>query len=393
MKSYIYFIVFVLCASMNLLQAQGEFQLTPKDSIVKSSWMFGIGYNIVDDSGDVFDELLSFGEQWNALPYPSRVSIGRYFESGIGIEAIGSYNKYKVGKFIDGRTNLEESHYYGLDARLTYDLNKIIGQTGWFDPYLGVGAGYTEANNEPRATYNAVVGFRTWFSNRIGLDFSSSGKWAANNDEATNHLQHAAGVVYQFGIKKGLSKKGAEKLALMEEMAQNLEKEKDSLAAIQQREREQAALAARLAKEKEQALLAAAKKAKIDAENQRKAKIKTEIDNLGFAYFDLNSSYLNLKSKKVLDGLALILQKYPELELKISSYTDSRGASAYNDWLSQRRVDRTKAYLLKKGVEASRLTTEAYGESLLLNECDDNTYCSEEKHQVNRRSEFVITKF
>nr|MUH41062.1 OmpA family protein [Zobellia laminariae] len=384
--------VLLLCVSFNLLQAQEELQLTEKDSLVKSSWMFGLGYNIVDDSGDVFHELFSFGKQWNTLAYPSRVSIGRYFKSGIGVEAIGSYNKYKVGKFIDGGTNLEETDYYGLDARLTYDLNKLIGETGWFDPYLGVGAGYTEANNQSRATYNAVVGFRTWFSDRIGLDFSSSGKWAANNDNATNHLQHAAGIVYQFGIEKGLSKKGEAKLALIEEMADKRQKEQDSIASVQ-REKEQAALAARLAKEREEASLAAAEKAKVDAKKQRELDIKREIDALGLAYFDLNSSYLNVKSKKVLDGLALVLQKHTELELKISSYTDSRGTSKYNNWLSERRVNRTKEYLVKKGIDVSRLQTEAYGETHLLNECDDNTFCEEEKHQENRRSEFGITKF
>ena len=392
MKTFTHYVVLLLCVSFNLLQAQEELQLTEKDSLVKSSWMFGLGYNIVDDSGDVFHELFSFGKQWNTLAYPSRVSIGRYFKSGIGVEAIGSYNKYKVGKFIDGGTNLEETDYYGLDARLTYDLNKLIGETGWFDPYLGVGAGYTEANNQSRATYNAVVGFRTWFSDRIGLDFSSSGKWAANNDNATNHLQHAAGIVYQFGIEKGLSKKGEAKLALIEEMAEKRQKEQDSIAAVQ-REKEQAALAARLAKEREEASLAAAEKAKVDAKKQRELDIKREIDALGLAYFDLNSSYLNVKSKKVLDGLALVLQKHTELELKISSYTDSRGTSKYNNWLSERRVNRTKEYLVKKGIDVSRLQTEAYGETHLLNECDDNTFCEEEKHQENRRSEFEITKF
>ncbi|MDO6518293.1 OmpA family protein [Zobellia uliginosa] len=392
MKPHIKYMVLLLCATANLLQAQEEPKLIAKDSIVKSSWIIGLGYNIVDDSGDVFDELLAPGDQWNVLPYPSRISIGRYFGSGIGIEAIGTYNKYAVGKFIDGRTNLEETDYYGIDARLTYDLNKIIGQTGWFDPYLGVGAGYTEANNEPRATYNAVVGFRTWFSDRFGLDFSSSGKWAANNDQATNHLQHAAGVVYQFGITKGLSKKGEAKLALIEELDAQRQKQQDSIAAAE-REREEAALAARLAKEKEEARLAAAEKARLDALKQRETEIRNEIDALGFAYFDLNSSYLNAKSKKVLDGLADILAKYPELELQISSHTDSRGTSAYNDWLSERRVTHTKAYLVKRGVSAERLETEAYGETHLLNECDDKTYCDEEKHQENRRSEFVITKF
>ncbi|CAM3344504.1 OmpA family protein [Zobellia roscoffensis] len=392
MKTYAHYMVLLLCASFNLLQAQEELQLTKKDSIVKSSWMFGLGYNVVDDSGDVFDDLFSYGEQWNTLSYPSRISIGRYFKSGIGVEAVGSYNKYKVGKLIDGRINLEESHYYGLDARLTYDLNKLIGETGWFDPYLGVGAGYTEADNEPRATYNAVVGFRAWFSDRIGLDLSSSGKWAANNDDATNHLQHAVGVVYQFGIERGLSKKGEEKLALIEAFAEKRQKEQDSIAAVQ-REKEQANIAARLVKEREQARLAAVEKAKLDAKKQKESKIKSEIDNLGFAYFDLNSSYLNSKSKSVLDGLAQVLLKYPDLELKITSHTDSRGASTYNDWLSERRVARTRDYLIKKGVDTHRLKIEAYGESRLLNECDDSTYCKEEKHQINRRSEFIITKF
>ncbi|WP_276166268.1 OmpA family protein [Zobellia alginiliquefaciens] len=392
MKTYTHYVALLLCASFNLLQAQEELKLTQKDSIVKSSWMFGVGYNVVDDSGDVFDDLFSYSEQWNTLSYPSRLSIGRYFKSGIGVEAIGSYNKYRVGKLIDGRINLEESHYYSLDARLSYDLNKLIGETGWFDPYLGVGAGYTEADNKPRTTYNAVVGFRTWFSDRIGLDLSSSGKWAVNNDKATNHLQHAIGVVYQFGIEKGLSKKGEEKLALLEELAAKRQKEQDSIAAVQ-REKEQAAIAARLAKEKEQARLAAVEKAKLDAKKQQELKIKTEIDNLGFAYFDLNSSYLNAESKSVLDGLAQILRKYPDLELKISSHTDSRGASTYNDWLSERRVVRTRDYLIKIGIDINRLQTEAYGESHLLNECDDSTYCKEEKHQINRRSEFIITKF
>ena len=150
------------------------------------------------------------------LAYPTRASIGRYFKSGIGVEGFASYNKYKVGKFIDGETNLVETDYFGLDARLSYDLNKIVGETAWFDPYIGVGLGYTDANNQPRGTYNAVVGFRTWFTDQWGLDLSSSGKWAIGDTGATNHLQHAAGVVYRFGIEKGLSKKGEEKLAMIQ---------------------------------------------------------------------------------------------------------------------------------------------------------------------------------
>jgi outer membrane protein OmpA-like peptidoglycan-associated protein len=381
----------LVCLALTPVTAQEIPQLTSKDSIVQSSWMFGLGYNIVDDSGDVFDDLFAINTQWNTLAYPNRISIGRYFKNGIGLEAIGTYNKYKVGKIIDGRVNAEESDYLGLDARVSYDLNKIIGETAWFDPYVGVGLGYTDANNTSRSTYNAVIGFRTWFSDRWGLDLSSSGKWRTGN-KGTNHIQHAAGVVYRFGIQKGLSKKGIEKLALIEALEAEKQRVNDSLAAVE-REKEALALAERLAKEKENARLAAAEKAKLDAENKRKQDLRDKIDALGYVYFDLNSSFINKKSKDILDALTLILNENPELNLRVASHTDSRGRSGYNKWLSERRVKRTVDYLVSKGIVDTRLQAEAYGEENLLNECNDDTYCPEEKHKINRRSEFSITDF
>ncbi|HET8735900.1 MAG TPA: OmpA family protein [Pricia sp.] len=385
------------CLFHTTLFSQDETQqqalpLTSKDSIVESAWMIGLGYNFVDDSGDMLDELFSFDEQWNAVPYPSRVSIGRYFKSGIGIEGIVTYNKYKVGKLIDGVTNLEEKDYFGLDARLSYDLNTLIGETAWFDPYVGVGLGYTGTNSQPRGTYNAVIGFRTWFSDRWGLDLNSSGKWSMGNGSATNHLQHAAGVVYRFGIEKDLSEKGAEKLALIEALDAEKQRKQDSIAAAA-RAREDAALAERLAKEKEAAQLAAAEKAKKDAEDRRKRAIEDEIEALGFVYFDLNSSYLGAKSKDVLDGISLLLKEYEGVTLKVGSHADSRGTSSYNDWLSKQRVERTVAYLVQQGIAPERLVPESYGEEKLRNECDDNTYCPEEKHRMNRRSEFEVLSF
>lgn len=216
MKTAKYLSFLLVLFLVNSTFAQEELQITAKDSIVQSSWIFGIGINAVDDSGNVFDGLFNVGQEWNMVPFPSRVSIGRYFKNGLGIEAIGTYNRYKEGNIVDGIVNPVDIDYYGLDARLTYDLNNIVGQTGWFDPYVGIGAGYTDANNQGRGTYNAVVGFRTWFSDRWGLDFNSTGKWAMSQGEgATNHIQHAAGVVYQFGIEKGLSKRGEEKLELL----------------------------------------------------------------------------------------------------------------------------------------------------------------------------------
>tara|TARA_R110002050_G_scaffold23654_1_gene63257 strand:+ start:412 stop:1593 length:1182 start_codon:yes stop_codon:yes gene_type:complete len=388
----IFSFIFLLMLS-SVTFAQDELQITAKDSIVQSSWIVGIGLNAVDDSGNVFDGIFNVGKEWNIVPFPSRVNIGRYFKNGLGLEAIGAYNTYMEGNIIDGNVISEDIDYYSFDGRITYDLNKIIGQTGWFDPYVGIGAGYTDANNKGRGTYNAVVGFRTWFSDRWGLDFNSSGKWAMSQaDGATNHIQHAAGVVYQFGIEKGLSKRGEEKLELLAAIEKEKQRQQDSINEVN-RLKDEALLAERLKKQQEADALAAAEKAKIDVLNKKREEIKSRIESLGNVYFALNSSVVNTSSKKVLDSLANVLEEIPTLKLKITAHTDSRGTSKYNDWLSQRRVDKTKAYLVSMGISEDKLVAEAYGETMLLNECDDNTYCPEDKHAVNRRSEFVILEF
>ncbi len=212
----------ILVANVIAIHSQTT-ELTKKDSTIVSSWIVGVGYNIVDDSSkDGFQSYFDVKRTWNAVPYPSRISIGKYFRNGLGLEAIASYNKYKAGKIVDGLPALtNDNNYFSVDSRLSYDLNKIIGETGWFDPYLGVGLGFTDANSISRGTYNGVLGFRTWFSDRLGLDVNTSGKWAITNS-ATNHIQHAIGVVYRFNIEKDLTIEGKEKL-------EQIESEKESL--------------------------------------------------------------------------------------------------------------------------------------------------------------------
>ncbi|MCL6266252.1 OmpA family protein [Flagellimonas myxillae] len=369
-----------------------DVQLTKKDSIVNSFWLVSLGTNIVDDSGDEFGKLLDLQDGWNAVPYPSRISVGRYFESGVGLEAIATYNRYKQGKIVDNAVNPEDVDYLGLDFRISYDLNMILGETGFFDPYVGIGVGYTDANNQGRGTYNAVVGFRTWFSDHWGLDFNSTGKWTMNTDNSTNHIQHAIGVAYRFNVKKGLSRKGEEKLALLEELEKEQQRVQDSIA--QKRAEEEAQrLAEQVRKEKEAAELAAAEKAKREAEEAKRAKIRSEIEQLGNIYFSLNSSYLTRTDKGLLDQLVTILKDNPTLVVKVAGHTDSRGSSNYNQWLSERRAERTVEYVKSQGIPENRIRFGGFGEEQLTNECGDGVRCPESKHSKNRRSEMEIIEF
>lgn len=371
------------------LHAQ-ERSLVRKDSIVESYWLVGLGMNIVDDSGDEFRELFDIRDAWNIAPYPSRIHIGRYLKNGVGFEAIGSYNVYKRGKVVDEIELADDVDYLSVDFRISYDLNKILGETGFFDPYVGIGAGYTDANDQGRGTYNAVMGFRTWFSDHWGLDVNTTGKWAMSTENATNHIQHALGVTYRFEVKKELSRKGEEKLVLLEEMEKEQQKVQDSIANA---EKEARLLAERLQKEKEAAELAAAEKAKKDVEEARRASLQTKINNLGSVYFKLNSSYLTQKDKELLDELVSIMENEPNIAIKVTAHTDARGTHQYNQWLSERRAERTVEYVVSKGISAERISHDAYGETKLVNECKDGVYCTEEKHAKNRRSELEIIEF
>ena len=52
-----------------------------------------------------------------------------------------------------------------------------------------------------------------------------------------------------------------------------------------------------------------------------------------------------------------------------------------------------KQWIVARGINEIRITTNGYGESKPMNECTNDVKCSEEEHAKNRRSEFVITKF
>ena len=254
-------ILFVLlCANIFISHSQTQEipetpEITEKDSTIVSSWIVGLGINAVDDSDHTKFRVFDVKDAWNSRPYPSRVSIGKYFKSGLGLELISAINKYKEGKIVEGLRLTEDIGYFSIDSRLSYDLNKVIGETGWFDPYVGVGLGYTDANNTPRGTYNAIFGFRTWLSDRVGLDFNTSGKWTMDND-LTNHIQHAVGVVYRFKAEKELTKKGQEKLDLLKELEKETNRINDSIALVNKLEEEKRLLADQLEKEIEEARLA-----------------------------------------------------------------------------------------------------------------------------------------
>lgn len=108
-------------------------------------------------------------------------------------------------------------------------------------------------------------------------------------------------------------------------------------------------------------------------------------------YFDLDKYNIRQEAALDLEKILDVLNQNPTMKLDIRSHTDSRASHKYNEVLSDNRAKSTISWLIKNGVDSSRLTGKGYGETQLVNKCADDVKCTEEEHQLNRRSEFIIT--
>ncbi len=110
-------------------------------------------------------------------------------------------------------------------------------------------------------------------------------------------------------------------------------------------------------------------------------------------YFDLDKYNIRKDAAVELDKVVALMNKYPGMVIRLESHTDSRASDRYNMTLSANRAKSTYEYIISQGIDANRITKyEGFGESQLMNKCSNGVKCSEEEHQLNRRTEFIIIK-
>lgn len=137
-------------------------------------------------------------------------------------------------------------------------------------------------------------------------------------------------------------------------------------------------------------------KADLELEQER-IKIKKGDDlfkvlNLNPIYFDLDKHNIRPDAAAELAKVHAVLVEYPTMKIDIRSHTDSRASHKYNEALSSRRAKSTADWLVANGISRARLTWKGYGENQLVNDCADGVDCTEEEHQLNRRSEFIVVE-
>jgi len=115
-----------------------------------------------------------------------------------------------------------------------------------------------------------------------------------------------------------------------------------------------------------------------------------QLIELNHIYYEFDKYNIKESAKVELDKVVTLLRQYPEMEIDLNSHTDSRGSENYNEWLSQERAQSAVNYIISQGIERQRVTARGYGEGQPVNECLNTMKCTEDKHQMNRRTEFII---
>lgn len=184
---------------LTTVQAQNE----------NNPWAISIGVNAVDlypvgdgpggegtaTSESMFGEFFNVRDHWNILPSISKISVSRYVGSGFVVGISGSINRIdKIGDL-----PADDLTYYGLDGVVKYSFGEILN-TGWFDPYLGIGGGYTWIDKIGAGTGNGTLGIDFWVTDRIAFNVESKYK-SSFKDYLADHFQHSVGVKFNFGGK------------------------------------------------------------------------------------------------------------------------------------------------------------------------------------------------
>lgn len=100
--------------------------------------------------------------------------------------------------------------------------------------------------------------------------------------------------------------------------------------------------------------------------------------------FDFDESTIRPEDQAIIDKDVATLEQWGKVNIEVAGHTDSRGSDEYNMALSQRRADAVRNHLIKKGIEADRLTAVGYGESQPV---ADNA--TDEGRFKNRRVELI----
>ena len=184
-KFYTFNLVILLLLSISFTHAQDK----------NNNWQLSFGVNAVDLDADTktkIPEFLDADKYWNISKSPvSYVSLSKYLENNISFGLSGSFST--ISKYVPSaaaNNGNPTNEFLAVDAMFKYDLSDVF-TVGKFEPFLGIGPGYTWFEDQKYLTGNLSLGMDYWFSEVFGLTFMADFK--NNYDDIRDSLKYDEG--------------------------------------------------------------------------------------------------------------------------------------------------------------------------------------------------------
>ena len=363
-----------LIATVGSVQAQDE----------NNKWAIGFGVNTVDvrTPHDFGPFLKDWGgpKDLNILPAVTKLSVARYLGAGFSLELDGSINKIKKGF----NAVEEDESFWGANLQAKYALRRLFTtESGWFDPYLKLGGGYTGykgtfSDKDGGAKLLAGGGVNFWFTEHLGLNLQTGYHHGFQKD-GTDYFQHSAGIVIKFGAKDtdkdGIVDKLDEcpEVAGLKEFNGCPDTDGDGVPDKDDKCPDVAGPAENGGcpwpdtdgdgvLDKDDLCPNEAGPADNKGCPQVDDKVQKQLNDYAKTIlFDTGKASIKFESAEVLGQILTVLKKYPNSRFSIEGHTDSVGKRAKNILLSQNRADAVKIYLIQGGIDQSRLESKGYG--------------------------------
>ena len=367
-------------ASLALLAAVGSVQAQDENS----KWAIGFGINAVDirTPHQFGDFLKDWGgtKDLNILPAVTKLSVARYIGAGFSAEIEGSLNKIKEG--FDGYS--EDKSFWNANLQAKYALRRLFTtESGWFDPYIKVGGGYTAYESrfdDKEGGFKALAGggINFWFTDHLGVNLQT-GYHHGFQKNGTDYFQHSAGIVIKFGSKDtdkdGIpdNKDACPEVAGLKEFNGCPDTDGDGVPDKDDKCPDVAGPAENAGcpwpdtdgdgvLDKDDLCPEVAGPASNKGCPEPDEKEQKQLNQYAKTIlFDTGKATIKFQSAEVLNQILNVLKKYPNSRFRIEGHTDSVGKKAKNMILSQNRADAVKVYLIQGGIDAGRLESQGFG--------------------------------
>ena len=308
--------------SAELSAKYGEMNLSAQDCCVDRNYWLG-------SDGILYKASVLGMDSWQYAQLKSHARIG-WYGARINVNLLGMFHKTA-----DSRWTIALSpHLYAVTTQadiqtLKDDAEVMKGTTHW---HLGYGA-------------DLQIGYRLSSNLNLGIYSGLTRLTGERMDGMPEHL-HKNNFVWESGIRLGFSFTKAKKRKMMETSTIPQPEVQQQLTTPEENTQQQET---------------AAKADKAETKVAEQDIAETPEVKFPVIYFDFNSIAINPDEQSKLNEILHILKENPNMKVTVTGWCDTRGSVAVNRRISRQRAETLKAWLVKKGISASRISAAGKG--------------------------------